>query len=128
MRRSFSTSPAGAPSACRLLQQVVAVDRDAGQRVVELVHDAGRELAERRELLGVDDLLFELAQLGHVAVDVDHPFDVAVGAEHRRGVDRDLREAAVAARQRTSTLVLGSPRSALMYTGNSRRRSVSGSS
>ena len=36
--------------------QVVGVADDRGERVVELVHHAGRDLPEASELLGLDDL------------------------------------------------------------------------
>ena len=45
-----------------LTHDVLAVDADRRQRVVELVHHAGRELAERGQLLGLtDDLSLERA-------------------------------------------------------------------
>src|SRR5690606_42166147 len=52
-------------------QEVLAIDRDAGEWIVQLVDDAGRELPEGRELLGLDDLLLELPHLGQVATDQD---------------------------------------------------------
>ena len=46
-----------------------AEDREEG--VVDLVRDAGRELADRRELAALDDLLLEAAALAQVADQAD---------------------------------------------------------
>src|SRR5215831_16911629 len=66
-----------------LVEDVADEQADVVERVVELVRDAGRELAERRQLAGLDELLLLLPQLllpalhflrglTQVAHDVDH--------------------------------------------------------
>ena len=55
----------------RLLEQHLRVARDAGERRVHFVRDAGREQAERRHLLGNAQLLLEVRALGDVLDDDD---------------------------------------------------------
>ena len=50
----------------RLLEQELGQAEDREERVVDLVRDAGRELADRGELAALDELLLHAALLGHV--------------------------------------------------------------
>ncbi len=59
---------------------------------------AGRELPEGGELLGLQDLLLELAHFREVASDGDHALDFAVRAQDGRGVDRHPRDPSADAR------------------------------
>src|SRR5262249_36135277 len=70
-----------------LAHEVLGVDRDRRQWVVELVHDARRELAEGREALGTYDLLLEQVDLGLVLTDRDACVD-RTGDRARRGARR----------------------------------------
>jgi hypothetical protein len=63
------------------------------------VDDAGSELAERRELLGLNHLLLELRDLGPIAADRDDRLDLAVGRKDRSGVDDEPCEPALEPRQ-----------------------------
>ena len=84
IRRSFSTSAALLALRLELAHQVLGVDRDRRQRVVELVDDAGRELAERREPLGAYDLLLQDIDLRLILTDRDDGLDRPAGAADRR--------------------------------------------
>ena len=64
---------------------------DGRQRIVDLVHDAGRELADGGELLALHDLHLDGAPLGHVLTDGDDVGDALAVESHR-----DLRGAEVA--------------------------------
>jgi hypothetical protein len=77
----------------RPLREPLGPGQDRGERVVQLVRDAGNRLAERRELLGLEQLVVEIARLvletlalAHVA----HERLDAGFAAGRLGVRRDL--------------------------------------
>ena len=61
-------------------EQQVRVADDRLKDVVEVVRDAAGELAHRVHLLGLGDLLFELALSGRVEGVEDHPLPVAVAS------------------------------------------------
>ena len=84
MRRSFSRSARLGALRLELAHEVLGVDRDRGQRVVELVDDAGGELAERGEPLGAHDLLLQRVDLRLILADRDDRLDRTAGL-HRRG-------------------------------------------
>ena len=50
-----------------IAQQQLGIARDAGEWIVELMRDAGDKLADRGELFGMQELLFEAAALGQIA-------------------------------------------------------------
>ena len=72
----------------QLAQQILAVYRDAGQWVVDLVHDACGELPERGQFLGVNDLPLERAHFGSVLPNRDHAGNSSFGVEN--GCQREL--------------------------------------
>ena len=77
----------------RRLPQQLDRARDRRERVADLVRDAGRELADRREPLGAPRVQLEPAQLGEV-LEVDHAADhliVDVAQRRHRHADRDAR-------------------------------------
>ena len=87
----FSSSGVRGSAGIGLLEQHLRVARDAGQRRVDLVRDAGGEQAERRHLLRDAQLLFQLRALGDVLEDDDAcrrsaPPAIAL-QRHRRDVD-----------------------------------------
>ena len=49
-----------------VLEQELDEAEDGEERVVDLVRDAGRELADRRELAALHHLLLEAAALGEI--------------------------------------------------------------
>ena len=50
--------------------------------IVDLVHDAGGELSDRRELLALEDLALDPVPLGHVLADGDHVGDLVALEPH----------------------------------------------
>ena len=64
-------------------RQCLAARQDGGERVVDLVHHAGRELAHRGELLRLGETLLGLAPLGDVLADGDDVRDGAAVLMHR---------------------------------------------
>ena len=70
-------------------EQILGEEQDRGQRIVQLVRDAGDQLAERGELLRLAERLLGRAQRGHVfdvAVEVlDRARVVALARRPRRG-------------------------------------------
>ena len=70
----------------RSLEQHLRERRDAGERRVHFVRDAGGEQADRRHLLRQPQLLFEVGALGHV-LEHDDPAGLrrAVGLKRRDG-------------------------------------------
>ena len=78
-----------------VVEQILGEMQDRGERVVQLVRDAGDELAERRELLGLAERLFGGAQRRDV---LDEAFGeperaalVAIGARAHAHGDRRCR-------------------------------------
>ena len=88
-----------------VLEQHLRVARNAGQRRVDLVRDAGGEQAERRHLLRDAQLLFHLRALGDVFEDDDGARGRAAGnalQRHRGQVDEQRLAFARAARRRAA--------------------------
>ena len=56
---------------------------DGGERIVDLVHDAGGELPDGGELLALHDLHLDRAPLGHVLADGDDVGDAFAVESHR---------------------------------------------
>ena len=56
---------------------------DGGQRVVDLVHDAGGQLADGGQLLALHDLTLNSARVGHVLADGDDVTDLVALQPHR---------------------------------------------
>src|SRR6184192_1649383 len=79
-------------------RQCFAAGQDRGERVVDLVHDAGRELTYGRQFLGLGQALLGLAPFGDVFADGDHVGDVLAVLPHRNL--RDPVVARFAARRR----------------------------
>ena len=103
IRRSFSMSVGLGALRLELADEVLGVDRDRGQRVVELVDDAGGELAEGREPLGAHDLLLEHLDLGLILADRDDRLDRPArraGAADRRDAPHRADRPPAARRQR----------------------------
>ena len=78
--------------------QRLGARQDGGERIVDLVHHTGGELAHRRELLGLGQAVLRHAPLGHIFADGDDVRDVVALETHRNlgdpieaGVARDLR-------------------------------------
>ena len=67
-----------------LLEQELGQSEDREQRVVDLVRDAGRELADRRELAALHELLLHAPLLGHVFDQGEQQRGLAVVAWNRR--------------------------------------------
>jgi hypothetical protein len=64
--RSDSLRIVSSPRACLVggaLREPLGPGQDRGERVVQLVRDAGDRLPERRELLGLEQLVVEIARL-----------------------------------------------------------------
>ena len=51
--------------------QGFAAREDGGERIVDLVHDAGRQLADRGKLFALREALLRLPPGGHVFADRD---------------------------------------------------------
>ncbi len=88
--------------------ETLGARRDRRERIVDLVHDAGGELADRRELFGLRESVHRLAPFGHVLTDRDDVGDGRVVEPHR-----DLRDpvrAQVARRARLHLELLDRPR------------------
>ena len=66
-----------------LLEQELGQAEDREQRVVDLVRDAGRELADRGELAALHELLLHAALLGGVLDQREQQRRLAVVARHR---------------------------------------------
>ncbi len=71
--------------------QRLAAGRDGSERVVDLVHHAGRQLADRCQLLGLGQAMLRLPPLGDVLPDGDDVGDLVIVQMHR-----DLRDPVVA--------------------------------
>ena len=56
---------------------------DGGERVVDLVHDAGGQLPDRRQLLALEDLALDPVPVGHVLADRDDVGDLVAVEPHR---------------------------------------------
>ena len=67
-----------------LLEQELGQAEDREQRVVDLVRDAGGELADRRELAALDELLVDAPLLRQVGDDAEQERRLAVVAGNRR--------------------------------------------
>ena len=63
--------------ALRLVEHELGAADDRLQRVVDLVRDAGNQLADRREPLAVHELVAQREVFGHVALDADEMRDAA---------------------------------------------------
>ena len=79
------------------LGEELGVAEHAGQQVVEVVGHAGRERADRLELLLAADLVLELDLAGHVAHHGDEVHELAGGVADRR--DGRVEETAAVGRQ-----------------------------
>jgi len=86
------------------------------QRVVDLVSDAGDELANGRQPLAVHQLIAQREVLGHVALDANEVRDAAGGIAQSR--DRARR------RKRRSVLPFAAQRPAPHALGDDLRRDV----
>src|SRR5262249_52682344 len=103
-----------------LLEQELRQPEDREERVVDLVRDTGRELADRGELAALDELLLEPALAGEGGVEAEERDRRAIVAVDRVRLDLDgdrmavavAEDARVAAvlRERPRRLVLGPPR------------------
>ena len=80
-RYSSTCARVGGPAASRALDRRDA-GADGGERVVDLVHDAGGELADRRQLLALHDLALDPVPLGHVLADGDDVGDLVAVQPH----------------------------------------------
>src|SRR5262249_41922031 len=75
--------------ALELLDEMVGVHRDRGERIAELVDHAGGELPERGQLFGLDHLALEGVNARHVLADGDQALaDAATAAAHAGEVPR----------------------------------------
>ena len=85
----------------RPMRQPLGPAQDRGERVVQLVRDAGNRLAERRHLLRLEQLVIEIARLvvqllaladvAHERFDATAPFSsAAIGARRQFDPDRGV--------------------------------------
>ena len=88
-RSIFSSTLVCGSSGSAPLEQHLREARDAGERRVDLVRDAGGEQADRRHLLGDLQLLFELHARAVMSSMIDDPAGIAPSAI-RSGVVGDV--------------------------------------
>ena len=98
----FSSSTVLGSAGVGAVEQHLREARNAGERRVHLVRDAGRQEADRRHLLGDLQLLLEVDAIGDVLEQENHPGHVGRAAglslqRNRRGVDQQLRRASSSA-------------------------------
>ena len=66
---------------------VIQAVQNAAEGIIDLMRDACRQLPHRRELLGIQHLLFQPFLLGHIARDPQHSHNRALIIAQRRHAD-----------------------------------------
>ena len=92
--RQIELALGGFVEACAFAQQFGDA-QDGGERIVELVGDAGEHLAHGGEFFGLDELLFQALQVGDVAAGNDDAIDLAGFVEERAEMAADAAPFAV---------------------------------